>query len=382
MLSYEQKLRDKTLAGKKAVFDVEVLSASKRIVPEVTDEFAAKVRAGLTEESLMAELRKAIDQEDVKEYAPARNKALADALAEVCDVEAPDTLVTNQAREKFAVFMADMREGGVSDEAIKKQITPENFNKYKEIVKGDIVKDFKVSLATSEISRVEGITVPDYQVEEQMEAIRKDATQNKEEYDEKLIRGKVEATMLQQAVYDWLAENSNLEVEYEGEDGEDGEDDFDEQLMQQLAEESLEREKKMAEEALQGDTTNIAQAEPVVEVSVEPVVEVSAEQVVEASTEPVVEASTEPVAEASTEPVAQEVETVEVVEKTDSTPEDAVLAREETADVVADPEPKKEESAEAQKDSEDRSKGMSFGDKAFQFLSDLGLMNSNDDKKS
>ena len=379
MLSYEQKLRDKTLAGKKAVFDVEVLSASKRIVPEVTDEFAAKVRAGLTEESLMAELRKAIDQEDVKEYAPARNKALADALAEVCDVEAPDTLVTNQAREKFAVFMADMREGGVSDEAIKKQITPENFNKYKEIVKGDIVKDFKVSLATSEISRVEGITVPDYQVEEQMEAIRKDATQNKEEYDEKLIRGKVEATMLQQAVYDWLAENSNLEVEYEGGDGED---DFDEQLMQQLAEESLEREKKMAEEAVQGDTTNIAQAEPVVEVSAEQVVEVSAQQVVEASTEPVVETSTEPVAEASTEPVAQEVETVEVVEKTDSTPEDAVLGREETSDVVADPEPKKEESAETQKDSEDRSKGMSFGDKAFQFLSDLGLMNSNDDKKS
>lgn len=236
---FTQKLRDKTLAGKKAIFDVEVLEASKREIPEITDEFANKVRAGLTAESLMDELRKAIDQEDAKEFTPARNKALGEALAEVMDVQVPDTLITNQAREKFAIMMADMRTNGVSDEEIKQQITPENFNKYKEIVKDDIIRDFKISMATDAIADLEGITVPDYQIEEQMEAIRKDAAENNEEFDETMIRAKVENTMRRQAVMDWLAEQGELEVEYKDEQ-------FDENLLQKLADETMEREQQMA----------------------------------------------------------------------------------------------------------------------------------------
>ena len=231
------------MAGKKAVFDVTVLEASHRTLPEVTDEFATKVRAGLTAEGMMEELRKAVDEEDSKEFIGARNKALAEALAQVVQVEVPDTLVTNQAKEKFAVMMTEMRDNGVPDEEIKKQIYPENFLKYKDIVKDGIVQDFRVSMACDEIARMEGIEVPDYQVEEQMEAIKKDA--EGEEFDETAIRPKVESTLQRQMVFDFLAKNSNLEVEYV----DDSNDQFDEALMERLAQESLEREEKLAAEA-------------------------------------------------------------------------------------------------------------------------------------
>ena len=253
-LYFFKALRDKTLAGKRAVFDVTVLEASKRTVPELTDEFANKVRAGLTKDSLVAELRKAVDSEDAKEFTPARNAALAKALAEVMEVEVPDTLVTNQAREMFALMMADMRSNGVSDEEIKKQIQPENFLKYKKIVKDDIVRDFKVSMATDEIARLEGITVPDYQVEEQMEAIRKDAAEHKEDFDEGLIRSKVQTTLQRQAVMDFLAEHGNLTAEYA-----DQEETFDQALLDKLAEESLEREKELVTEASGSDSTPVVE---------------------------------------------------------------------------------------------------------------------------
>jgi hypothetical protein len=235
-----QALRDKTLAGKKALFDVTVLEASKRTLPEVTDEFANEVRAGLTAESLRAELQKAVDSEGAKEYAPARNAAIAKALAQVMDVEVPDTLVTNQAREKFALMMTDMRNNGVSDEEIKKQIKPENFLKYKKIVKDDIVKDFKVSMATDEIARLEGIEVPDHLVEEQMEAVRQEAADSKEAFDEGQIRSRVEATLQRQAVMDFLADHAQLDVQFLDEDG-----NFDEALMEKLANESLAREEEV-----------------------------------------------------------------------------------------------------------------------------------------
>lgn len=219
------------------------MEGQSRTLPEITDEFANKVREGLTAESLYSELQKAVDQEDAKEYVPARNAALAKALAQVMDVEVPDTLVSNQARDKFAAMMSDMRSNGVSDEEIKNQINPENFSKYKNIVKDDIVADFKVSMATDEIARMEGIEVDDYQVEEQMEAVKKEA-ESSEEMDEAQLRARIEATLQRQMVMDFLAENGDLDVEFD-----EGEGDFDESLMQKLAEESLEREQEMEAEA-------------------------------------------------------------------------------------------------------------------------------------
>jgi trigger factor len=231
------------LAAKKAIFDVEVLEALERSVPELTDEFAAKVKPGLTSASLIAELTKAIEEEDAKDFVPSRNKALGESLCTVMDVEVPDTLVTNQAREKFAMMMTDMRDGGTSDEEIKRQISPENFLKYKEIVKDDIVRDFKISMATDEIARLEGIDAPDYQVEEQMEIIRKDAA-GAEDFDENMIRSKVKTTLVRQAVMDWLAERAQLKVRYLG-----AEPEIDVALLEKLAEETIQREQALAAQA-------------------------------------------------------------------------------------------------------------------------------------
>jgi len=219
---------------------VTVLEAQTRTLPEIDDEFAKKVRADLTAESLKEELQKAVDQEDAKEYVPNRNAALAKALAQVMDVEVPDTLVSNQARDKFAMMMSDMRSNGVPDEEIKKQISPENFLKYKDIVKDDIVADFKVSMATDEIARIENIEVDDSQVEEQMENIKKEAADSEEEIDMAQMRSRVEATIQRQSVMDFLAENADLEVNFV-----EGEGDFDEALMKQLGDEALAREQGM-----------------------------------------------------------------------------------------------------------------------------------------
>ena len=50
--------------------------------------------------------------EDAKEFKPACNKALSDALATVVNVAVPDAVVTNKAREKYAIMMSEMRDAG------------------------------------------------------------------------------------------------------------------------------------------------------------------------------------------------------------------------------------------------------------------------------
>ena len=333
------------MAGKKAVFDVTVLEAQKRSIPEITDEFAEKVRAGLTAENLVKELQTAVDQEDAKEFTPGRNAALAKALSQVMDVDVPDTLVTNQARDKFAMMMSDMRDNGVADEEIKKQINPDNFLKYKNIVKNDIVSDFKVSMATDEIARIEGVEIEDYMVEEQMESIKQEMTDSKDDFDETAIRSRVEATLQRQAVMEFLAENADLEAEFV-----EGEGDFDASLMEKLAEESLAREQEVEAEAEEESGESSASPLVVEEVAVveeaavvETVVEETASE--EAPTVEEVSAEKAPVAEA-------EPETVE--EEPASDPE----AAEEVRDISS----------------------MSLQDKAFYALMDSGALNSDDSK--
>jgi len=240
-VSFPVGLRDKTLAGKSAVFDVTVKEASTRTVPVIDDELANTIRPGLNAEGLKDELKKAVDEQDSGDWTDNRNNGLAKALAGVMDVDVPDTLVTNQSREKYAQMMAEFRTGGMEDEEIKKLITPENFIKYKDIQKPDIVDDFKTSMATDEIARLENIEVPSYQIDEQMEAVKKEA--NGEDLgDENMLRGKIESTIMRRLVFDFLAEHAEMDVTFE-------DDSFDDDLMEKLSRESLEREEKEAAEA-------------------------------------------------------------------------------------------------------------------------------------
>lgn len=241
-VTFPEGLRDKTLAGKKAIFDVNVLEANTRTVPEIDDELAGKIRPGLDADGVRDELRKAIDENESADWIEARNKVLSTALAEVMDVDVPDTLVTTQAREKYAQMMSEFRGQGMADDEIKKLITPENFQVYKDIEKPDIVKDFKTSMATDEIARLESIEVPAYQIDEQLEAVKKEA--NGEDLgDENMIRNKIESTLMRRMVFDFLAENADLSVEYAEEE------EFDEAMMEELMQQTMKDKEGEAEDA-------------------------------------------------------------------------------------------------------------------------------------
>uniref|UniRef100_A0A7S2W9J9 peptidylprolyl isomerase n=1 Tax=Eucampia antarctica TaxID=49252 RepID=A0A7S2W9J9_9STRA len=343
-VSFPNKLRDKTLAGKKALFDVTVLDASTRTVPEITDELAESIRPGLNKESLEEELRKAVDEQGSETWVEQRNTAMSKSLSELLEVEVPDTLVQQQVQEKYAMMMSEFREQGMADADIKKLITPENFQKYKKIEKPDVVRDFKISMAVDEIARLEGIEVPSYQVDEQMENIKKEQQQQggDEEMDETMVRRKIETTLMRRLVFDFLAEEADLDVIYKDQ----AEPEIDEALLDQLAKDSLDRET-----ASTGKDTNT---------------------VVEKEEEAV--AQTE-VPDDSAEEEANLVEE-NVITQTQVNDDDSV---EEEANLVEEKEEeKKEENNSSQFDDPD----MDPEERAFNILVDLGMVENTPDPDS
>lgn len=199
------------LAGAPALFEVEVLDVKLRGLPELNDAFAGSIREGLTYAELLEEVKGAVSGENDKKNEETRNKVLEEELVKIADVEIPETLIMEQAREKYANMMSEFRAQGTPDEEIKKMITKEGFEKYKKIATPNIVKVLKSSLAVNDIANKEGIKVDKLDVEDQVALIKAQAEQKGEDFDDKTARDQIECQMQRDLVLNWLAERVEIE---------------------------------------------------------------------------------------------------------------------------------------------------------------------------
>lgn len=124
-----------------------------RILPELNDEFAASVREGLTYDELYNEVRNAVGEDSDRRNKENRNRAIEEVLCDMVTCEIPETLVNEQAKEKFARMMADQRDAGVPDEEIQKMVTKEGFEKYKNISRKSIERVIAASIAIDDLGR-------------------------------------------------------------------------------------------------------------------------------------------------------------------------------------------------------------------------------------
>ena len=115
------------LAGKQALFEVDVIKVQTRQLPEVNDAFAERVKAGMSWADLDAKLKEGVEQEMADTRQQNTDVALSKALVELLpdDFEVPDTIVQEVTKERFAAMLADLRERGTPDEQLKDLITEE-----------------------------------------------------------------------------------------------------------------------------------------------------------------------------------------------------------------------------------------------------------------
>ena len=158
----------------------------------------------------MSVFRKMTDAKD-HEFLRARNTAICDALVRVTDVAVPGTILSSETRERYGVMMAEEL-GAVSKEAV---ILANPFSLQRDTLfpeEGDIIRDFKLTMAINEIATLENIELPDDDITKCMQEIREEAFVP--DIDEIFLRAKAVAVVAQHAVFDWLADRADFEVEY------------------------------------------------------------------------------------------------------------------------------------------------------------------------
>lgn len=210
------------LAGKEAIFKVNCKLVQRRVLPPVpSEEFAEKVKPGMTYAELDAKLREGVEQDREERMRANTHQALTKALVAVLpeEFDVPETLVDQATKERFGMMLADMREKGQTDEKLKELITPENYERYKTISRPMTTSKIKGDFAIKTVSMQQGLVVPQDKVDDEIMTLQAQALQRGEKFKESEVRPKVQQTLERTMVLDWLQSHAAITVvEPKGED--------------------------------------------------------------------------------------------------------------------------------------------------------------------
>ncbi|MBM3833414.1 MAG: trigger factor [Verrucomicrobia bacterium] len=146
------------LAGRKGIYDVEVVQVKERILPELNDELARQFGAENVDK-LREGVRRDLENElKYKQTRHIRNQ-LVQALLNRVNFDLPETLVTNETRHVIYDIVRENQERGLTKEIIDKQ-KEEIYN-----VASNSAKDrIKVSFILGRIAEKEGIKVDQQEI--------------------------------------------------------------------------------------------------------------------------------------------------------------------------------------------------------------------------
>ncbi len=163
-ITFPDDYRVEELRGKEAHFEVELLDLREKILPEVTDEFAASVGDVATLDELRTEIRDAMLQRADAEGRHTFGDRIIDFASSNASVELPEVMIANEVeimRDELRSRLAQQRIGMDQYLALSKQTPEELTNELRE----PATRRVKTLLVLSAIAEKEGIDAGDEQIE-------------------------------------------------------------------------------------------------------------------------------------------------------------------------------------------------------------------------
>jgi trigger factor len=163
-ITFLEDYRVETLQGKSAHFEVELLDLREKLLPEVTDEFAASVGEVTTVDELRAEIRDAMVKRADAEGRHSFGDRIIDFATSNANVELPEVMVANEIdimRDELRTRLAQQRIGMEQYLALAKQ-TPEELSAE---LREPAMRRVKTLLVLSAIAEKEGIDATDEQID-------------------------------------------------------------------------------------------------------------------------------------------------------------------------------------------------------------------------
>lgn len=164
-LTFPKDYHHKPLAGAKVKFAIEVKAVKEIVLPELTDEFAAKTGAFKTVDELKADIKKELQQQKDQEASDKLKDSLIEQLIKASTVPTPEILVKDQMQALERDFSQNLMYRGLTlDQYLENQGLSHDDWESKEL-REQAQRRVQVGLALSELSKIEKIEVSQDELE-------------------------------------------------------------------------------------------------------------------------------------------------------------------------------------------------------------------------
>ncbi len=160
------------LAGKAVVFHVKLNKVSVTVTPALDDEFAKDVSEFDTLEELKADIRAKAEENAKKQAESAFEQACVDKVAEGVTVDMPAALVEAELDNQMERFAYQLQMSGYSVEQYAKMMGGD-MNTMRNAFRPAAEKQAKINVTLAKIVEVEGITVSEEEINEEIENLAK-----------------------------------------------------------------------------------------------------------------------------------------------------------------------------------------------------------------
>jgi len=209
-LTFPKEYHSKDLAGQDVVFEVTLKKVQKLVLPELNDEFAAKVGDFTDIDALKADIKSEIKAQKEREVTDKLKDELVKQLVEKSTVAAPSSLVDDQVRSIEQDLTQNlMYQGGSFDQYIESKGYKDKDEWIEKEAKETAEMRVKAGLVLAELSKAENIEASADELAERINSYKQQYGQSPEmakRFDEPEIQRSIANELLTAKTVDRLVE--------------------------------------------------------------------------------------------------------------------------------------------------------------------------------
>jgi trigger factor len=166
-VSYPPDFGERQLAGKRVAYDLEVKGIKKKIEPELNDDFAKELGQYETLDDFKQQLRDHLARDKQRRVQAETTNRLLDALVARYEFPVPESLVQQQIDARLDRGLRALASQGMRTEDMRNL----DFDRLRAAQRPSATAEVKGSMLLDRIADAENISVPEEEVENELQAI-------------------------------------------------------------------------------------------------------------------------------------------------------------------------------------------------------------------
>lgn len=198
-VTFPEEYHAEELKGKAAVFKCKINAISRKELPAADDDFAQDVSEFDTLDALKEDLKKKLLESKEKEIKTAKENAVVDKVIEASEMEIPEAMINDQARQMAEDFAQRLQYQGLSIDQYLKYMNMDA-KTFIETTKPQAEKRIKYRLVLEAIVKAENIEVSDEDLDKEITTMAEQYQMEKDKLKELMGEKEIENIKMDLAV--------------------------------------------------------------------------------------------------------------------------------------------------------------------------------------